>query len=238
MSIISTATGEPWRSERFISLSIFSITYQRLYRPVSESRAETSERIRLRISRSMFSDCMVRKRCSRSRYFASDSCAPRTRSSTAATICRSPPLSGAPARTPRPGAATTVTASSATASSTSDSGFSITEDRGRRMRSASSAIRIVIRHSLGLERGLYAMLDAEAVHAGADLVAAVDLRILRRQRVEEGAVPAAEVADADRAVGVGEDFEVAAGEELVGHAHMALAADDEAGDRDLELLPG
>src|SRR6266540_1061845 len=64
----------------------------------------------------------------------------------------------------------------------------------------------------------------------------MDLRVLRRQRVEERSVAAAEVADADRAVGVGEDFEVAAGEELVGHAHVALAADDETGDRDLELL--
>src|ERR1051326_3575898 len=237
MSIISTATGEPWRSERFISLSIFSMTYQRLYSPVSESRAETSDRMRLRIKRSMFSCCIVRKRCSRSRYFASDSAAPRTTSSTAATICRSLPLSGAPARTPSPGAATTVIASSATASSTSESGLSITVDRGRRMRSASSAIRVVIRHSLGLERGLYAMLDAEAVHARADLVAAVHLRIFRRQRIQECAVPAAEVADADRAVGVGEDFEVAAREELVGHAHVALAADHEAGDRNLELLP-
>ena len=45
------------------------------------------------------------------------------------------------------------------------------------------------------------LLDAEAVDAGPDLVAAVHLGVLRRQRVEERAVAAAEVADADGAVG-------------------------------------
>src|ERR1051325_2118006 len=84
---------------------------------------------------------------------------------------------------------------------------------------------------------LRTIVDAEAIHAGGDLVALMHFRVLRGQRVEEGAVAAAEVADADRAVAVADHFEVAAGEELVGHAHVAFAADDETVRRDLELLP-
>src|SRR4051794_22489059 len=80
------------------------------------------------------------------------------------------------------------------------------------------------------------VLDAEAVHAGPNLVAALHFGVLGRERVEVRAVAAAEVADANRAVGIGADFEVAAREKLVGTAHMTFAADDETVLRDLELL--
>src|SRR5689334_1861944 len=144
--------------------------------------------------------------------------------------CRSLAPRGAVARTASPGAPSTVTASSATASSTSTSGLSMRADNGRRMRTAESAIRLITHSPLPLKiwRGLYAMFDAEAVHAGADLVAAAHLGVLGRQRVEERPVARPEVADTDRAVGIGKHFEVAAGQELVGHAHVTLAADDEA----------
>src|SRR5689334_1322625 len=142
--------------------------------------------------------------------------------------CRSLAPRGAGARTATPGAPRTVTASSATASSTSASGLSIRADNGRRMRTAESAIRLITPLPLKIWRGLYAMFDPEAVHAGADLVAAAHLGVLGRQRVEERPVARPEVADTDRAVGIGKHFEVAAGQELVGHAHVTLAADDEA----------
>src|SRR3954469_16043164 len=80
------------------------------------------------------------------------------------------------------------------------------------------------------------MLDAEAVHAGPNLVAALHFGVLSRERVEIRAVAAAKIADANRAVGIGADFEVAARQKLVGNAHMTFAADDETVLRDLELL--
>src|SRR5689334_2359055 len=163
MSSISSATGEPWRSERFISDSIFSITYQRLYKPVSASRADTSASTRFFMIRSIFSRC---------------SCATRASSSvmrfTSAGI---------------------------------DSGV---------LDPSSSAIRTIHRssendrRSIGetsfsvcafLERtDLMPLLDAETVHAGADLVAAVHSRVAGRQGIEVRTVAAAEVADAHVAV--------------------------------------
>ena len=81
------------------------------------------------------------------------------------------------------------------------------------------------------------VLDAKAVHAGADLVAAVDLRVLRRQGVEVRPIPASQITHADGAVGIGTDFEMAAGEKLVGHAHVSFATHHETARRDFELLP-
>src|ERR1051325_3505981 len=136
---------------------------------------------------------------------------------------------------PKPPAPATVNASSASAFSTGERGLSITADKGCRMRSASSAIRL-IHTPFDLSVGLYAVFDPEAIHARADLISPMHLRVPRGQGVQKRAVARPEVADADRAVGVGEDFEVAAGEELVGHAHVAFAADNQPRDRDLELL--
>src|ERR1700742_2641865 len=80
--------------------------------------------------------------------------------------------------------------------------------------------------------------DAKAVQAGADLVARMDARVLRRQGVEKRAVAAAEVADVDHAVRVGHHFEMFAGEVLVGHADVAFAAHGETEGRDFVLLAG
>src|SRR5581483_977569 len=80
------------------------------------------------------------------------------------------------------------------------------------------------------------VLDPESVYSGPDLVAGLHLRVVRGECVEECAVAGAEVADADDALFVGDDFEMFAREKLVRHAHMSLAADDEARLRDLELL--
>src|SRR5258708_2108436 len=55
------------------------------------------------------------------------------------------------------------------------------------------------------------VFDAETVYARSDFVAALHFRVLGRQRIEVRAVAAAEVADADRAVGIGPYFEVAPG---------------------------
>src|SRR3954452_22554444 len=80
------------------------------------------------------------------------------------------------------------------------------------------------------------MLDAETVVAGANLIAGVHPGIARRQRVEEGTVSAAEVADADDSLGIGDDFEVTPRQELIRHAHVSFATDDETARRNLELL--
>src|SRR4051794_5509253 len=64
----------------------------------------------------------------------------------------------------------------------------------------------------------------------------MDLRVAGGQRIEKRSVAAAEVADADHALGVGDDLEVAAGEKLVRDADVPLASDDQAGRRQLELL--
>src|SRR4051794_20937543 len=80
------------------------------------------------------------------------------------------------------------------------------------------------------------MFDLEAVHSRLDLVARLHLRVLRGQRVEKRAVAAAEVADADYAFRVGDDFEMTARKKFVGHAHMTFAADDESRRRHFELL--
>src|SRR5205807_2394165 len=60
-------------------------------------------------------------------------------------------------------------------------------------------------------------LDPEAVHPCADLIPGGYFRVRGGERVEERAVAAAEVAHADGALGIGDDFEVAAGEVFVGH---------------------
>src|SRR5687768_660027 len=80
------------------------------------------------------------------------------------------------------------------------------------------------------------MVDAKPIDAGANLVACLDFGVFRRQGVEEGAVAAAEVADADRAVLVANHFEVLAGQKLVRYAHVTFTADHEAARWDLELL--
>src|SRR5438128_12209172 len=74
------------------------------------------------------------------------------------------------------------------------------------------------------------------VNAGTDLIATVYFRVSVRQRVEERAVAAAEVADTDGAVGVGHHFEVPARQKLIGNPHVSLAADHQACGRNLELL--
>src|SRR4051812_41938037 len=86
--------------------------------------------------------------------------------------------------------------------------------------------------------GASALLDFETVDASTDLVARMHLRVSRGQRVEEGAVAAAEIADADGAVFLANDFEVTAREEFIGDAHVSLAADHETSWRHFELLPG
>src|SRR5512140_3091215 len=72
-------------------------------------------------------------------------------------------------------------------------------------------------------------LDPESVHPGPDLIAALHLGVPGRQRVEERPIPASEIADADRAIGLGDHLEVPAGEELVRHAHMPFPPDHQAG---------
>src|ERR1044071_9549432 len=79
-------------------------------------------------------------------------------------------------------------------------------------RPASGARQRVI---LACKRLLRALLVLEAVDAGLNLVAGVHFRVLRRQSVQERSVPGAEVADADGAVGVAGDFEVAARQKLI-----------------------
>src|SRR5205814_10552579 len=81
-----------------------------------------------------------------------------------------------------------------------------------------------------------ASFDTEAIIACPNLIAAVHLRVLRRQRIEKRSIPAAEVADADDAVGVGDHFEMFARQEFVRHAHVTFASDDQTARRDLELL--
>src|SRR5438045_959389 len=95
----------------------------------------------------------------------------------------------------------------------------------------------LIHHSASLPPPSSSRLDPKPVHSGPDLIAGGHFGVLGWEGIEERAVPAAEVADADGAFGIGDDFEVLARQELVGDAHVALAADDEAGRRDLELLP-
>src|ERR1700741_830649 len=82
------------------------------------------------------------------------------------------------------------------------------------------------------------LFDLETVHSGADLIAGVNLGVACGERVEERAVAAAEVADADETVFVARDFEVTAREKLVGHAHVAFASNHESALWDLELLSG
>src|SRR5437879_3369187 len=120
-------------------------------------------------------------------------------------------------------------------------------DSDRTMRAAASSANLLIPHTpLDWIRGVsedgaepssgdygnhrhaaLPMFDAEAVHPCSDLVAALHFGVLGRQRIEVRAVAAAEVADADRAVRIGPDFEVAAGEKFVGNADVSFAADDE-----------
>src|SRR5213592_149937 len=83
---------------------------------------------------------------------------------------------------------------------------------------------------------LRSLLDPKPVDAGTNLIAAVHLRVARRKGVEVCAVAAAEVADADVAVGVGGDFEVLARQELVRYADVSFASDHQPGRRDFELL--
>ena len=81
-----------------------------------------------------------------------------------------------------------------------------------------------------------AVLDAESVHACSNLITALHLRVLSRQCVEIRAVSAAEISHADGTVGVGTDFEVAAGKKLVRDTHMSFASDHETARRNFELL--
>src|SRR4051794_22035334 len=81
------------------------------------------------------------------------------------------------------------------------------------------------------------MLDSESIDPGANLIAALDLRIVRRQRVQKRAVAAAEVADMDRAVSAGADLEVPPRKKFVRHADVAFAANHEPRRWNLELLP-
>ena len=83
---------------------------------------------------------------------------------------------------------------------------------------------------------LPSVLDPEAVHAGADFVARIDRRVLRRGSIEERPVAAAEVLHADGSAGVGCDLEMTAGEELVRNTNVSFAADDQSGRRDFEFL--
>ena len=71
------------------------------------------------------------------------------------------------------------------------------------------------------------MFDSEAVHACSDFVAALHFRVLGRQRIEVCAVAAAEVADANGAVGIGADFEAAARKNLVRDPDMSFAVGDQ-----------
>src|SRR5688500_1735892 len=63
------------------------------------------------------------------------------------------------------------------------------------------------------------------------------LRVAGVQGGQERAVAAAEIADADGAVLLADDLEMAAGEKLVRNPYVALAPDDQSVLRDLEFLP-
>src|SRR2546428_6537684 len=201
--------------------------------------------MRFFITRSRFSRCRMRKRSSRARNRLSLSSATRARAKISSRSCRSASLKGRPssARTMTAGAATltTVMSPAAAAPSSSCRRRSSSRDNGRKIRPATSAILRIPSPGIGgvyrKARGSGSVLDAEAIHARPNLVAAVHLGVAGRQRIEERAVAAAEVADADRAVGVGHHLEVLAGEKLVWYAHVAFPAHDQSGGRNLELLP-
>src|SRR5438128_3797128 len=200
--------------------------------------------MRFFITRSRFSRCRMRKRSSRARRRLSFSSATRARAKISSRSSFSASLKGRPssARTTTAGVATltTVISPAAAAPSSSCRRRSSRRDNGRKMRPATSAIlRIPLPEFGGVYRkasGSGAVLDAETINAGTNLIAAVHLGVARRQGIEEGAVAAAEVADADRAVGVGHHLEVLAGQKFVGHAHVAFPPHDQSGGRNLELL--